>query len=72
VKLSLETKRSLVRMANAILGVWLIVVLIAYFGVLKLPGVLADLAMLTVLVVIAQMIWKYALQPLFGAPRERP
>lgn len=38
--LSPSAKRALVRTANVILGLWLFVVLFAYFGLLKLTGVL--------------------------------
>ncbi len=69
--LSPSVKRALVRTTNVILGLWLFVVLFAYFGLLKLTGVFADLALLTVLVVIAQMIWKYALKPLFWSQNGR-
>jgi len=70
VRLSPATQRAVFRTGNAIIGVWLFIVLFAYSGVLKLPGLLADAAMLTVLVIIATMIWKYAVQPLFGAGNE--
>jgi hypothetical protein len=69
VRLSPSAKRSLLHLGHALLDVWLIVALLAYFGALELSGVLADLAMVTVIAIIAQMIWKYALRPLFGTGR---
>jgi arginine exporter protein ArgO len=71
VRLSTATQRTLFRTGNAVIGAWLFIVLLAYAGVLKLHEFLADAALLTVLVIIANMIWKYAVQPLFGARRER-
>jgi hypothetical protein len=64
-------QRALFRARNAVTCVWLFIVLFAYAGFLKLPGLLADAAMLTVLVIIANMIWKYSVQPLLGARTER-
>lgn len=61
------TNRSTVaRAANTLLGLWLFVVLLGYFGALKLTGLIADLALVTVLVVLAQMLWELALRPIFG------
>jgi hypothetical protein len=71
VRLTSATQRTLFRTGNAVIGVWLFIVLFAYAGFLKLPGLVADAALLTVLVIIANMIWKYAVQPLFGARKER-
>ena len=62
------TKQALTRTANAILGVWLFVVLFAYFGLLKLSGLVADLALLTVLVILVQAIWDFFVRPVFGLP----
>jgi hypothetical protein len=66
VRLAPATKLALTRTANGLLGVWLFVVLFAYFGLLKISGLVADLALMTVLVVLAQMLWELALRPLFG------
>jgi hypothetical protein len=71
VKLSRATKQIMLRAGNAVIGVWLGIVLFTYAGFLKLPGLLADAAALTVLVIIANMIWKYAVRPLFGVQSER-
>jgi hypothetical protein len=71
VRLSPATRLALLRTGNAVIGVWLFIVLFAYAGFLKLPALLADAAMLTVLSIIANMIWRYAVQPLLGARSER-
>lgn len=42
--------------ASALLGVWLFLVLFAYFGVLKLSGFVADSPFLTLLVMLVQAI----------------
>ncbi len=60
------TRRLLTRAASGLLGLWLFVVLLAYFGALKLSGLIADLALVTVLVVLAHMLWELAVRPLFG------
>ncbi len=62
------TKQALTRTASALLGVWLFVVLFAYFGVLKLSGLAADLALLTVLVILVQAIWDFFVRPILGLP----
>lgn len=54
------------RAANGLLGLWLFVVLLGYFGALKLTGLIADLALVTVLVGLAHMLWELAVRPLFG------
>jgi hypothetical protein len=51
------------RFANVALGFWLFAVLLAYVGALKFTGIIADFAMLTVVLMIVGMIWKYALRP---------
>jgi len=64
-------KRALMRITNLTLGLWLFAVLFAYLGVLKLTGIVADLAMVTLLMVIAGMIWKYAARPLMRLHRKQ-
>jgi hypothetical protein len=53
--------------ANALIGLWLIVVLCDLVGLFALPWWAADIASLTVVVVLAGMIWKYALHPMIMA-----
>ena len=61
------TKRTwLNRAANGLLALWLLVVMLGYFGALELTGLIADLALVTVLVVLARMLWEFAVRPLFG------
>jgi hypothetical protein len=71
VKLSPSTKKVVFRTGNVVVVMWLCAVLLAYAGLFKLPAVLADAAALTVVVIVATMIWKYVLQPLFGPQIER-
>ena len=66
-----RAKRLLLQFGNALLGLWLVLVLLDYYGAIELPGYAADLALLTVLVVIANMIWKYGLRPFLGRRAKR-
>ena len=56
----------LARAGSVLLGVWLVVVLLGHFGALKLTGLVADLALVTVLAVFAHLFGDLALRPLFG------
>ena len=50
------------------MAVWLLVVLFGYFGVLKLNGLVADLAALTVVVILVQALWDFFLRPALQLP----
>ena len=48
--------------AEVILVVWLLGVGVDYAGFIELPGLLADLGLLTLVILIGYMAWKYLIR----------
>jgi hypothetical protein len=63
-------KRSLY-VVELLLTVWLLFVLADYFGLIVLPGLIADAAAITFLILVGTMIWKYFIRSMFRARSEQ-
>ena len=50
------------RGAEILLVIWLFAVAADYAGLIELPGYVADLAALTLIILVGSMIWKYLIR----------